>query len=492
MKKIDWNKKYTTIAVYAFLVILLSIICIFFFLNYSDFGGYIKKFFSILSPVLLGILFAYLLNPIVRFFENKVFAFITKTGKKRHLARSLSVVCTYVLVLLALSGFVALIVPQIVSGYADLSSNMSNYIKTIQDWLAGLAGNNAFISDIVEKLTKYLSDLLGQISELITQIIPGITKVISGVITVVKNSFIGIIMSIYFLLAKESLGARAKKIAHACLSEKKYESFMKNVVIADKSFGGFISAKILDSISIGIICFFSMAILGMPYYPLISLIIGVTNIIPFFGPFIGAIPGAFIIFITSPGDAIWFCLLILLIQQIDGNYIGPKLIGSSIGLDPVWIIVSITVMSGLLGFTGMVFGVPIFAVIYAFIKNGVENKLKNKGLPQDTSEYYTTEAGRQLCNERAARDAKRARKFSQTKLGVVLAGVFIKIKNKIKKNGSAEAATDETPTDTERSDIAEGAETSDKTERASEDAQANDAEEVAANIDISDDAEKNV
>ena len=243
---------------------------------------------------------------------------------------------------------------------------------------------------------------------------------------------------------------------------------------------------------IGIICFFSMAILGMPYYPLISLIIGVTNIIPFFGPFIGAIPGAFIIFITSPGDPIWFCLLILLIQQIDGNYIGPKLIGSSIGLDPVWIIVSITVMSGLLGFTGMVFGVPIFAVIYAFIKNGVENKLKNKGLPQDTSEYYTTEAGRQLCNERAARDAKRARKFSQTKLGVVLAGVFIKIKNKIKKNGSAEAATDETPTDTERSDIAEGAETSDKTERASEDAQANDAEEVAANIDISDDAEKNV
>lgn len=463
MKKVDWNKKYTTIAVYAFLVILLSILCIFFFLNYSDFGGYIKKFFAILSPVLLGILFAYLLNPVVRFFENKAFAFITKNGKKRRLARALSVTCTYVIVLIALTGFVALVVPQIVSGYADLSSNMSNYIKTIQGWLASLAGTNEYISQIVEKLTAYLSDLLGRLSELIAELLPSITKVLSGVITVIKNSFIGIIMSIYFLLAKERLGAQAKKIAKACMNEKKYESFMKNVTVADKSFGGFISAKILDSIIIGIICFFSMAMLGMPYYPLISLIVGVTNVIPFFGPFIGAIPGVFIIFITNPTKALWFIVLIFLIQQLDGNYIGPKLIGSSIGLEPVWIIVSITVMSGLLGFTGMVFGVPLFAVIYAFIKNSVESKLRAKGMPESTSEYYTTEAGKQLCRERAEADARHSRKFSETKLGSVIADAFAKLKRR-----KAEAKEDKTACNDDN------------------------AAETAASAEVSDDSEKNI
>lgn len=439
MKKIDWNKKYTTIAVYAFIVLLLLVMCVFLFLNYNDFGGYIKKFFSILSPVLLGMFFAYLLNPVVRFFENKAFAFVTKNGGRRRLARALSVTCTYVIVLIALAGFVALVAPQIVSGYADLSSNMSNYIKTIQGWLTSLAGTNEYISQIVEKLTTYLSELLGRLSELITQLIPGITKAISSIITIIKNSFIGIIMSIYFLLAKERLCAQANKIAKACMSEKKYDSFIKNIVIADKSFGGFISAKILDSLIIGVICFFSMALLGMPYYPLISLIVGVTNIIPFFGPFIGAIPGVFIIFITDPTKALWFIVLILLIQQLDGNVIGPKLIGSSIGLEPVWIIVSITLMSGLLGFTGMVFGVPLFAVLYIFIKNGIENKLKEKGMPEDTSEYYTTEAGKQIYQEGIDAAARHSRKFSETKLGSKIYAAFGKMKQK--KKAKAEAAS---------------------------------------------------
>ena len=402
---------------YAFIVILLAVLAVFFFLNYSDFGGYISKLFSILSPVLLGVLFAYLLNPIVRFFENKVFGFIVRKGGKRGHSRALAVTCTYLALLLAITGFVALIVPQIVSGYTDLLSNMNNYIRTIQNWLTGLAEKNELLSEFTEKIFVYLNDVIGRISEIVQQLIPSITKIISNVITVVKNSFIGIIMSVYFLLAKERLGAQSKKIARACMSEKKYESFMKNVAMADKSFGGFISAKILDSFIIGVICFISMALLGMPYYPLISLIVGVTNVIPFFGPFIGAIPGAFIIFIISPVKALWFCVLIFFIQQLDGNYIGPKLIGSSIGLEPVWIIVSITVMSGLLGFTGMVFGVPIFAVIYAFVKNGVENRLKNKGLPSETTAYYTNEAGKQLCAERAARAEKKSRGFFETKLG---------------------------------------------------------------------------
>ena len=171
------------------------------------------------------------------------------------------------------------------------------------------------------------------------------------------------------------------------MNEKKYESFMKNVTVADKSFGGFISAKILDSIIIGIICFFSMAMLGMPYYPLISLIVGVTNVIPFFGPFIGAVPSGIILLIIEPMSAVKFAVMVLVLQQVDGNIIGPKILGKSTKLASFWVMFAIIVSGGLFGFVGMVLGVPVFAVLYTYIRRAVNGRLREKAMPTDTLLY---------------------------------------------------------------------------------------------------------
>ncbi|MBQ0010172.1 MAG: AI-2E family transporter, partial [Ruminococcus sp.] len=318
-KKINWNRQYTTIAVYAFLVILAGILCVVFFQNYGNLSVYVEKIFSVLNPVFLGILFAYLLNPILRLFENRIFWRVGLKKGKNRLRRTLSVICTYIVLIAILVGFVMILVPQIVAGYKDLMCNMSNYIATIENWLNGIGEKVPTLAAPISKITASFGNFLTDISAIVEKIIPSITSAISGILTAVKNSLLGLVLSIYFLLAKEQLLAQTKKILRTMLSPERYELLLADAKIVDENFGGFFFGKIFDSLIIGVLCFISMAIIGIPYYPLVSLIVGVTNIIPFFGPIIGAIPSAFIIFIASPIDAVWFIILILVIQQLDGN-----------------------------------------------------------------------------------------------------------------------------------------------------------------------------
>lgn len=407
-KKINWNRQYTTVAVYAFLVILAGILCVVFFQNYGNLSVYVEKIFSVLNPVFLGILFAYLLNPILRLFENRVFRRVGLKKGKNRLRRILSVICTYLVLIGIIVGFVMIMVPQIVAGYKDLVGNMSNYIATIENWLNGIGEKVPALAKPISKLTASFGNLLNDISGIVEKIIPSITSAISGILTAVKNSLLGLVLSIYFLLAKEQLLAQTKKVLRTVLSAERYELLLADAKIVDENFGGFFFGKIFDSLIIGVLCFISMAIIGIPYYPLVSLIVGVTNIIPFFGPIIGAIPSAFIIFIASPIDAVWFIILILVIQQLDGNYIGPKILSSNTSLEPVWIIIAITLMSGLFGFGGMLLGVPLFAVLYVFVKRKVEKKLETKNCPSDTSDYYDTEMGLALHREREEVHSKRS------------------------------------------------------------------------------------
>lgn len=407
-KKIQWNRQYTTIAVYAFLVILAGILCVVFFQNYGNLSVYVEKIFSVLNPVFLGILFAYLLNPILRFFENHVFWRVGLKKGKNRLRRTLSVICTYLVLIAILVGFVMILVPQIVAGYKDLMGNMSNYIATIETWLNSIGQKVPALAKPISKITASFGNFLTDVSGIVEKIIPSITSAISGILTAVKNSLLGLVLSIYFLLAKEQLLAQTKKVLRTMLSPERYELLLADAKIVDENFGGFFFGKIFDSLIIGVLCFISMAIIGIPYYPLVSLIVGVTNIIPFFGPIIGAIPSAFIIFIASPIDAVWFIILILVIQQLDGNYIGPKILSSNTALEPVWIIIAITLMSGLFGFGGMLLGVPLFAVLYVFIKRKVEEKLERKNCPSDTEDYYDTELGLSLHKEREEVHSKRS------------------------------------------------------------------------------------
>jgi predicted PurR-regulated permease PerM len=398
--KFEHNKKYGLIAFYSCVVILFAIICVFFFLK-VDIGGIWNKVFSVLKPIIYGIIIAYILNRIVKLFETKVFVFLDKKKGRLKFKRSISVVCTYVSVILLFTGFVLIIVPQIIAGINDLRNNIYLYISSLQGWITGFASKIPELSGVVEKLMAYVGDLLSSISKVIEYIMPKLTGIISDAIVILKDITLGIILSIYFLLQKEKFLAQGKRMICAIFSERKYNKFVLAMKRADSSFGGYIVAMAFDSLLVGLECFVVCYIVGIPYYPLVSLIVGVTNFIPFFGPFIGAIPSAFIIFIADPISVVWFAIIILIIQQIDGNIIAPKIIGDNLNLSSVWVVIAITVMSGLFGFTGMVIGVPLFSLIYAWVGNIVSNKLKSKGRSAQLIDYFSDGNGKELEIERA-------------------------------------------------------------------------------------------
>ena len=209
---------------------------------------------------------------------------------------------------------------------------------------------------------------------------------------VLWDFIIGFIISIYVLASKETFAGQAKKIAYALFEPDSANIILNNFRFTHKTFVGFVGGKILDSIIIGILCFIGTSIMNMPYAVLVSVIIGVTNVIPFFGPFLGAIPTTILIFVVDPGhplNCLYFVLFILILQQFDGNILGPKILGNSTGITGFWVIFSITLFGGLFGVGGMIVGVPLFAVLYAIIKSYVNGALRRKKLPEDTASYIS-------------------------------------------------------------------------------------------------------
>ena len=395
--KFEWNKRYNTYAAYAIGILITAVIFIFVLLRWEEFDGVLSKVIGVCKPLIYAIGIAYLLWPLMMVFEKKVFAKLEKHRPRKKTVRILSLVCTYIIFLLALTLFFGTIIPQISSSFTMLMDRMSQYISTAQTWIDDFIGQTTFIdaelvNDIVDRLNDLINQMITWIYDNFRRALSGVTLYAANFATEIWNIVLGIIFAVYFLLFKENLLAQVKKLFMSFLSEQAYKKVAHYAHLTDHTFGGFINGKLLDSLIIGILCFILMSIFRMPYAPLISLIIGITNVIPFFGPFIGAIPSTFFVFIADPGITLWFVLLVFLLQQLDGNVIGPKILGDFIGLSPLWVIVSITVMGGLLGIFGMFLGVPTFAVIYAFIKEITEKNLDKKGLPTDTDAYYTDAA----------------------------------------------------------------------------------------------------
>lgn len=386
--KFEWNKRYNTYAVYAVAVLIAAVICIFVFLRWDAVGSLLSEIVGVCKPLIYAIGIAYLLWPLLTFFEKKVFFRL-----KKKTTRILSLICVYIIFLLVLTLFFGTVIPQITSSFMMLMDKMSTYITTAQTWIDDFIGQTTFldaefVNNIVDKLNDLINQLITWIYDNFRRALTGVTSYAANFAAEIWNIVLGIIFAVYFLLFKENLLAQIKKLFVSLLSDTAYERAEHYARLTDRTFGGFINGKLLDSLIIGILCFIIMSIFRMPYTPLISMIIGITNVIPFFGPFIGAIPSAFFVFIADPGMTLWFILMVFLLQQLDGNVIGPKILGDFIGLSPLWVIVSITVMGGLLGVFGMFLGVPTFAVIYAFIKENTEKKLEKKGLPTDTDAYY--------------------------------------------------------------------------------------------------------
>ena len=399
--KLNLDKKYLTIAIYV--CVCAAIILSLYFIgdNIPFFSDAIAKFNDIMSPVYYGLIFAYIANPLMVFFEKRVLKF--KKKERKVLKRTLSLIITYFLILSVIAAFFMLLLPQVMSSYNDLYSKIETLIKNIipefEQFLNTLSVDYSEYPNLKELLTSNtITDTLKSFLDFFQTSLKSIYnwfqnnfKSIYGSISQIIGGFfdilIGLIFSVYFLASKEKLCAQIKKCIRALLSEEKYNSFFVFLKDTDKKFGSFIIGKIVDSLIIGVIAFIVLAIIGMPYYPLVSVIVCVTNVIPFIGPFIGAIPCAFIILTESPVYCLIFVVFIFLLQQLDGNYIGPKILGDAIGISSLWILFAITVMGGYFGLFGMLIGAPLFAVIYSLIKTLVENKLKAKDLPYETEKY---------------------------------------------------------------------------------------------------------
>lgn len=401
MFKIDWNRKYTTIAVYACIVIAIAGVILVAGLNIDTILTAAKRIISVLNPIFLGAILAYLLNPLLRLLERRVFGFIERKKPRRRLRRGLALLSTYVVILLVITLFILLIVPQIVGSYNDLISRFSSYISSAINFADRFVKefplfNGEYetlfdfidISAITQKLREFITGSGQLFRDVANYILTHGFNLVSGANTLL----LAVILSIYMLASKERLVAQCRKICSAFLSQDKLNRVWDLAIYTDRTFGGFIVGKLVDSLIIGVLSFIVFAIFNMPYYPLIAVIVGVTNVIPYFGPFIGAIPSAFIIFIADPTKFILFCVLIFLIQQLDGNVIGPMILGDTTGLSSLGVVVAITVMGGYFGIVGMFFGVPLFAVVLALLKRFMESRLINRGLSTDTNTYYTDPA----------------------------------------------------------------------------------------------------
>lgn len=330
---------------------------------------------------------AYLFNFILDFYENKILRFKIFKSKKGLVKRIIGLVFTYATVGLLFYLFLKFILPEIVNSIMGLVNDMPGHIRTVTMWVNEFNEKyyipEQYYDYVMEKWEEYRDTLL----RFATDLIPILGNVVKNVFSSIWNIVLGIIVSIYILTDKEKFFALAKKIVLATFSEEAAKKVFELTERTDNIFGKFISGKILDSFIIALLTFAALTTFKIPYTVLVSFIIGVTNIIPFFGPFIGAIPSAILILFVSPIKALTFIIIIVVIQQIDGNIIGPKILGDSLGISAFWILFSLLIAGKLFGVVGLIIGVPTFVFIYSIIKDIVESRLKKKGLPHESEEY---------------------------------------------------------------------------------------------------------
>lgn len=395
--KINIDKKHISLGITSFLVVASSI-CFYYLLFHGDrFLGKINAILVIASPVIYGIIFAYLLTPIVNSIEKKLLIpLFTKSSeinsKNKKWMRFLSVLMTVIIVILFIYGFFSILIPNVISSVKSISFAFPIYVNNLMHFADKYFEANPDIEALFNQLVStYSVEIDKYLNNTIIPQMESLLKTVSlSLISVLKamwNLIIGLIISIYVLCSKEIFAGQSKKIIYAIFSTKTANSLIKDFRFISDTFIGFISGKIVDSIIIGIICFIGTSLLKIPYALLVSVIVGITNIIPFFGPYLGAIPSAILILMINPIKCITFIIFILILQQVDGNFIGPKILGQSTGLSGFWVIFSITIFGGLFGFLGMIIGVPFFAVVYAMTRRIIDRMLKKRNLPISTSEY---------------------------------------------------------------------------------------------------------
>ena len=381
-------------------IIIFGVLFFFFIYRIDAVLGFLGKINSVLFPITLGATIAYLINPLVTRIDKKIMQlctfFRTPFKLSRFIAKTISITLCLGLLLVGIGLLISMIIPQLYSSILKLAGDFRIYVNQFYEFINSHLQTNPqalqYAQDLLDSITTFVYNWIN--NELILQVqnlMSSVTIGIFGLAKLVTNLVVSLIVSVYLLIGKKRFLGQAKKLLYVIAKPEQANVVLSIFRQVDKIFGGFIIGKLIDSLIIGILCFIGVTILEMPYPLLISVIVGVTNVIPFFGPYIGAIPSAFLILLISPTKFIIFIIFILVLQQIDGNIIGPTILGDSTGLSAFWVIVSILIGGGLFGFLGMLLGVPTFAVIYFLIKTFVEYYLVKKHLPTDSLAYIHVE-----------------------------------------------------------------------------------------------------
>lgn len=400
-EKTNWNiRPYLAIGLTAFLVITGAIAFYFLMYRYTGVTKFIGQITMILRPITIGLVIAYLMTPIVNFEERHLLPLAQKKMKNPEkadkLVRVVSVFGALLFFVLFIGILLLMVIPELYKSINGLIITLPKQVNSFMDWLNAYVSSDSKISGYLEiglkNGTEFFenwakSDFLPQAKN----IMAGVTTGVINAVKIVFNVAIGIIISIYVLMSKEEFIGQSKKLVYALLPGKSANAVIHTVHKSNEIFGGFISGKIIDSLIIGILCFICLYFMKMPYALLVSVIVGVTNVIPFFGPYLGAVPSAILIMLANPLQGVYFIIFILILQQVDGNIIGPAILGESTGLSSFWVVFAILVGGGLFGILGMIIGVPAFAVMFYVLRKTINYILRRKHLPESSTHYIQVE-----------------------------------------------------------------------------------------------------
>ncbi len=382
------KKRYLQMGVTIFVSLAAVVAFYFIVLRYEGLKYYLDIISLALQPVIVGIVIAYVICPVAKFLERQF-----RRGKwLSRAARPLAVLFTLLFVIGILGLFCALILPQVVESIRSLVVDLPEMLEVQLARLESYLKEDSDAAEaVMQMITSVETFLMTFIKENLFAAVSNVAGSVLSVGSAIVNLVVSIVVTVYLLLDRERYLGQCRKLFYAVSRNKRFNRAVMEVLHqADQIFSGFISGKLLDSLIVGVICFACLTVLKMPYALLVSVIVGVTNIIPMFGPFIGAIPSAFLILLVSPSKCIVFLIFIIILQQLDGNVIGPRILGNSTGLSAFYVTVAMMLFGKLMGFVGMIVGVPLFAALYYIVKRLAEYSLGQQGLPVGTAAYAGT------------------------------------------------------------------------------------------------------
>ncbi|WP_300902734.1 AI-2E family transporter [uncultured Clostridium sp.] len=359
-------------------IVTYIVVLVYAIFNFNNLISGVKGIIGIISPFIVGIAIAFVLNLVMKIFEEKIFRFLNDKKYKNYLKfkRPLSVSLTFITVFLVILSLISFIIPQLIDSISKLTNAVPSYMKSFEIFISKYVTHTEILNTVWNNFLSAWKEVIQFTGQVLASSLTSVVNITVGFTSGLFNFILSIIFSIYMLLNKEDLQLGMKKVLYSFSSKNFADRAIRLGKISNEVFSSYIGGQFIEAIIIGVLCFIGMIILRIPYALLISVLIAVTALIPIFGAFIGTIPSAFIILIIDPMKAIWFVIFIIVLQQIEGNLIYPKVVGGSIGLPPIWVMLAMIIGGNAFGFIGILLGIPIFSVVYKVFKEIVDKRLK--------------------------------------------------------------------------------------------------------------------